>query len=369
MRNWKWRLFIVLTFAFMSAYPIYTNYYRGKAVLQLSRHQAFLNGSSIFFNPWQYRVLSPLLVEATFVVFDYTVFRVIDFSELSKVNLIQGPEDKVAAERDISRKANIIKHNIVFAFFRFVQNVIILYLSYLYFMLFVRNRLFGFFGVLFVSLIMGNAVVDSDLSFNVYMDIIFFLLAGIVIAKPCNDWWILPITVLGALNRETSALIPAMYFFSRGGWVHYPDVLRVLPGRRPFLITSLSAVCFVLIFVLIRLYYGYKSPEEWHIPTGWEMLKMNLFSNESIKSYMELFAVFAVMPILCLLIFKRMNLILRIFFLTIVPVWFAINFWHGIVSESRIFLVPTLLVFLPATLELIDRGWEDDSVKSGQVAD
>ena len=358
-KTWLKAIFVIIMFAWMATYPIYTNYFRGKAILQYDRHHEFLAGESIFFNPWQYRVLSPLLVEGIYQLCDHTVFKLIDLSALASTDFIEGPEDVQPKKSEVARKVKIIQYNLVFVGFRFLQNLLILYLSFQYLSLFVRNKTFVFFTLMFISLIMGNAVVDSDLSFNVYTDIILFLWAGIAIFRSFNYWWIFLITILGALNRETSALIMLMFFFSKTRWEDLPNVVKVfLSDRKAFLVTLLSGIFFVSIFAAIRMHYGYRSPDEWHIPTGWPMLKMNLFSQQSIKSYMELFAVFGLMPIWCLLIFKEMNFFLRVFFVVIIPVWFFINFWYGIVSESRIFLVPTLLVFLPAVMEYIDRKWQ-----------
>jgi hypothetical protein len=49
----------------------------------------------------------------------------------------------------------------------------------------------------------------SDFQFNTFFDIMFYLLAGLVVFAGRYKW-IVPITILGALNRETSALIPVL---------------------------------------------------------------------------------------------------------------------------------------------------------------
>src|SRR5690606_1727339 len=154
-----------------------------------------------------------------------------------------------------------------------------------------------------------NAVVESDLSFNLYTDVILFLCAAIVIIKKESGWWILVLTILGSANRETSLFIPVMYYFAEVRWNQWPNVKKVFfSNERAFYVTALSTVAYVIIFFAIRSYYGFKSTDtDWHIQPGLELLKYNLFSSNSIRSYMELFAVFGLFPLWCLFLLKKMN--------------------------------------------------------------
>ena len=53
----------------------------------------------------------------------------------------------------------------------------------------------------------------SDIQFNTFFDVTFYLLAGLCILQK-RFVWIVPITLLAALNRETSGLIPFLLMFS-----------------------------------------------------------------------------------------------------------------------------------------------------------
>ena len=48
-----------------------------------------------------------------------------------------------------------------------------------------------------------HSFFNSDLSFNTFSDILFYLIAGLLILAR-RDMWILPLSVLAILNRETS---------------------------------------------------------------------------------------------------------------------------------------------------------------------
>ncbi len=76
------------------------------------------------------------------------------------------------------------------------------------------NNWLVFFGLIFISLSMGNGVIASDLTFNTYLDINFYLLSACIIVYKKSPAWLLPIIFLAALNRETSMMIPFLFFIS-----------------------------------------------------------------------------------------------------------------------------------------------------------
>ena len=162
---------------------------------------------------------------------------------------------------------------------------------------------------------MGNSVVDSDLSFNTYLDVILYLWAGLVIMKNLNGWWILLITLLGALNRETSVFIPAMYFMSKADWAFWPNMSKVFFGnRKALVVTFVCAIAYVAIFFGLRLYYGTQPLEAWRVGPGWPMIKLNKLSRASVKTYMEFFGVFAFLPIWAVFVLKYTDTRLKILF-------------------------------------------------------
>lgn len=338
-------------------YPVYRNYYNGLGMEQYERFKNFKAHNSMFFNPWQYRVLCPYMIEATYQVFDHTLFNLVDFSKVS-VNPPQNSGEKNPVTQKLieqSGNAEFFKYNIVFVLFRFLQHVAIFYLAFRYFRAFTSNRALAFLGIMLAALFMGNAVADSDLSFNTYMDVILYLSLGIVIVESLSYWWVVALTVIGAFNRETSLLIPVIFLASKVNFDLWPNVFKILfSNKKALWLTALSGVLFVIIFVSIRSYFGYRPPTVWRVPAGLPMLKLNLLSSVSVKTYMEMFGIFGVLPIWALSIFRQMNPHLKVFFITLIPIWFGIHLWSVVSYQSRLFLVPTLLVFIPAILERIE---------------
>ena len=72
------KLILIFLLCWMASYSIYTSYYKAYAVEQYERYKAHIEGHSMFFNPWQYRVLCPLLIEGIYEVFDNTVYKVVE---------------------------------------------------------------------------------------------------------------------------------------------------------------------------------------------------------------------------------------------------------------------------------------------------
>lgn len=361
-----------LIIAWMAMYPIYTSYYKAYAIEQYERHRAHMEGHSMFFNPWQYRVLCPMLIEGIYQVFDHTVYRVVP---VHGVNL--GLPGDTSGKNDVTQKMVVmlknpefIKYSIVFVGFRFLLNILVLWLAFQYLSLFVRNRLMVWMSIMLLVLFMGNSVVDSDLTFNTYMDIAVYLMAGLVIMKGYNYWWILPITIVGVLNRETSILIPALFFCAKTDWSKWPRIGKILfYDSRAFIVTAVSYTAFVIIFVYIRMYYGYEPQSTWRMAAGWPMLKLNLFSAVSVKTYMEMFGVLGFLPIWCILFFKSMNKRLKIFFLVLVPIWFGVHIASAIGYQTRLFLVPVVMVFLPAVFEHIEQSYVAASQRKVKFAE
>lgn len=357
-KQWVNRGLIMLAICWMSVYPIYTSYYKANAIEQYQRHKDFLVGVSLFHNPWQYRVLCPIVIEGTYQVMDHTIFKVF---EVKGINL--GLPGDVGGKNEVTQKLihhlknpEFIKYTIVFLGFRFALQVTLLLLLYHFLSLFVSSVSLKWIGLIMSSLFMGNGVVDSDMTFNTYLDIIVYLWAGIVIVKNYSPWWIVLITVVGVLNRETSILVPVLYFMAQINWNAWPSFRKILPNDwKPYAIAAISGVMFVALFIVIRWYQGYQPQSSWRVEAGWPMLKLNLFSSVSIKTYMELFGIFAIFPLWTFFVIRDSNRYLKIFFWTLVPVWFGIHFVAAIAYQTRLFLVPTLLVLLPGVLEYIER--------------
>jgi len=281
--------------------------------IQLSRHIDVLNG--IAPNPWQYRVLSEWIAEA----FIY-----------------------------ISARLLLLDHAAYMAFWglRVLQNLILLSMAYLYFTRLGITKTASVYGIFLLAGGMLHVFHESDLSFNTYFDVIFYLLAGILILNR-KYAWVPVLMVAAALNRETSAMIPVLLII--WAWLGRPS------DRAKALISGLmSLFVWVLIFTALHLYYPNApifNKITGNISPGWELLRYNL----SVPQMpILLFQTLGFSPLVAVITQRYWHLFVRICFLSLVPVWILVHAFGGVWAETRIFLVLLAVVFIPATLPLID---------------
>jgi len=273
---------------------------------QFERHQAILEGRAG--NPWQYRVLAPYLLNEIIKIF---------------TNLH-------------------INHavSIAFIFLRVVQDTFILLLAYAYYRELGLSLPYALIGMALLAWGISNSYFDSDLAFNTFFDIIFYLLAGLCILKG-KYIWIVPITLLAALNRETSGLIPFLLLIS---------VFMLQKGslRKVMPVFIIALATYVAIFIALRFIYG---KQELFIPyghpPGLNLLQYNLFRTET---WRQLIGTLSIIPIIAVIGYKKWPLQLRIFFWAIVPIWLVVHAFSAIMAESRLFLVPQAMVFIPGAL-------------------
>lgn len=315
---------------FMGAYPIYTNLQYGLAYLQYDRHQNWLRGESDFFNPWQYRVFCPLVIEGCYQVYTYTIDRVI-------------PVEKIFP----NKKPDVLRYYIIFISFRFALHVLIFWLCIRFYQYFIKNKWLIYFGLGLLVLSMGNAVYDSDFSFNNYVNVVLYLWMGIIIIEHKSPWWLIPIMTIGALNRETSLLIPVIYWFV----VAFKINKLQKPDNKVNLATFLSLVSFTFLFWSIRQYFGYQEPILYNPLEG---LPLNLVTSQG---YLEIFGLTSICSFWTLLHWGKGSRILKIIFIALIPIWFLVHFSVAAIWESRLFLVPMVLLFLPMTLETLEKSY------------
>jgi hypothetical protein len=297
---------------------------------QFQRHLDVLQGTAI--GHWQYRVLPDYLVEI-----------LIQFYRQSGIS-----------------------HPVASAFtsFRFMQGVLIFLTCHFYYRRLGLSAVHSLMGLGILAWGMTHANHDSDLQFNLYFDVFFYLAAGIVIING-RYLWIIPITILAALNRETSGLIPvlllACYLPSRTTKPPYFEIKKVL--KRPVVVSLISLALYIMIVLGLRAALGPRPP--WQ-PYGYtpgffgDVLSYNLFRS---ITWIQVFATLGIMPILALMSFKKWPRHLKVYFWVIVPFWFFINAFYGTMAESRLFLVPQAMIFIPGALFLLQYASDkvDDS--------
>ncbi len=282
---------------------------------QLIRHDAVLQGQAP--NPWQYRVFSEYLAEGFVRLF-----------QLLKI------QDAIGFG---------------FIFLRVLQNIAIFLLAFALYQKVSVSKVISLTGMLLLASSMKNAFYDNDLSFNTYFDLIFYLLAVILILNR-KYYWIILVTALAALNRETSGLIP---FLTLAALVD-----ERLPLHKKLLPFLLSAAVFAAIFFELHILYPNRPL---YIPygqvSGYPMLIYNVTRS---FTWDQLFYTLGLIPAIGLLFIFNWPRLWQRFFLIMCPAWFAIHFVLSIAGETRLFLVPQAVIFIPGVLftvkYLIDRN-------------
>lgn len=359
----RWRIvFLAFCFSLLSIYPVYRNFYYSNGLLTYERHRAVIEGHSDFYNPWQYRVLSPFTIEGIMWVYNHTVDKVFPIEKKFQIHIES--DSGISAGTDellkLTHTPGVMKYMLVFTLFRFIEHFFIFYLAWRLWNYFVKSKWLIFFGINFLALAFGNAVTAADLSFNTYLDIIFYLITANLIVYNKNKMWLFLIVPLAAFNRETGLLIPALYFISEMDFsqfsLHKENRKKaVFPKRNVWISTIALYAIFMAIFVALRWYYGYVPQQVWKAKAGWAMLKLNLFSAVGVKAYLELIGTFGVIPFIILYKFKVFPHLLKKWFLFLVPVWFTVHYISVVAYQTRLFMVPVILIFMPMILWLIER--------------
>lgn len=366
--------FICLCFAILSVLPIYRSFYYSNGLLTYERHKALIAGQSEFFNPWQYRVLCPFTIEGIMWVYNHTIDKVFPIEDKIHFSIqdTSGTEAQTDTFVELMETPGVMKYILIFSLFRMLEHFFIFYLSWRLWNYFVKGKWLIFFGINFLALALGNSVTAADLSFNTYMDIIFYLLTANLILYKWNRNWLFLIVPLAALNRETGMLIPALYFISETDFSRFSfrklNIKGIgFPKLNTWVFTAALYAIFIAIFFGLRAYYGYQPQQQWKVPSGLPMLKLNLFSAVGAKAYMELLATFAVIPLIILYKFRTFPHLLKKWFIFLVPVWFGVHYISVVAYQTRLFMVPMVLIFLPMILWLIEQEITQRNVKTGQT--
>jgi hypothetical protein len=225
---------------------------------------------------------------------------------------------------------------------RVLQNLVIFALMWL------LLRRFGFggrasaLGLGLLAWAMTQSLFNTGLSFNTYGDLAFYLAAAILILDR-RYTWVVPLTVLAALNRETSGLIPVMLIAVAVAYgVRTPD------GRRALRSGLAALVAFVVTVVAVRLVVG-SAPlfKPFGLSPGWDYVSYNLHQG---LTWEYLFRTLNIVPLIALTAVRQWPRELKAFAVAIVPVWLVIHLCASILAESRLLLVPLAVVFIPGAL-------------------
>jgi hypothetical protein len=274
---------------------------------QIERHLAVLEGSAG--NPWQYRVLAPFLI-------DQWIRSLANF----------GVEDPVAIG--------------LISFRVFQDSVVLLMAFFLYRKLRLSSAL-SLTGMAVLAWGMATSHYDSDLQFSTFFDVLFYLVAALCVVHR-KFWMMVPIVALAALNRETSGLLLIVVLMAPFFAVPRESIRRNL---YPFFV---AAIVFFAIFCGLRFVF----PDQnlivpyGHEP-GFDLLSHNLFR---LVTWRQLVGTLSVFPLIALMGYRYWRPEIRLLFWVIVPVWFGVHAVGSVMAETRLFLVPQAVVFIPGAL-------------------
>jgi hypothetical protein len=278
--------------------------------VQWERTQEVMRGESG--TPWQYRLFTESIVTGTVRLCEY-----------------------LGMERPVA---------VAFVAVRLVQNTLAFSLALVFFGLLgipLRNALLGI-GLLGWG--MGHALYDGDLTFNTYTDMSIFLTAGsLIITK--RFYWLIPLMCIAPFNRETSGCIPFMLLFSQLRWEKGRPVL----DRQVLLIFLITLATWASIIAGLRLVYGVRP---YIVPTAGvsPILPLLTYNLTWWRTWVFLFATMGILPLLALGSWKAWPQDLKRFFFAVAPVWFPLHFALAHAPETRLFLVPHVLLFVPGAL-------------------
>ena len=229
-----------------------------------------------------------------------------------------------------------------FLSFRVLQNAAIFGLSWLLYRRLGASRYVAAFGLALVAWALTQSLYHSGLAFDTYGEVIVYLAAGVLILDR-RYAWIVPLTIVGTINREECGLVALMLMA-----VAIPLGPRTREGRRVLLLGGAALVAWAATYGIVRLIVG---PGELILPygkhIGLEILQFNVTHG---VTWENLFRTWTIVPLLALWQWRRWPRTLQLFGIAVVPIWLTVHFFAALVAETRLMLVPFVLVFVPGAL-------------------
>jgi hypothetical protein len=309
--NKTWFFLLIISCALLSGFTVYDQVFHRTGLdyildEQLRFHRGVIEGTSV--NPWQYRILVPYLIELARTIFNFLGL------EISYLRTFFG--------------------------LRLFQNLLIFYLFARYLTRLRVNRKLTLIGLALLAWGFTYSGYASQLAFDTYFDILFYLIAVLLVLE-YKYIWLIPLSIIAAFNRETGIFIPALLLIYQ-----YKSNLREFIKQREFRISAIGLLLFITIFVTLRMWYG---PRDYlkDLSPGISLLKNNI---TDFYSYFSIFATYTIIPVLALIHYKNWPEMLQRFFWIMVPIWIAVHLFTSVIAEARLFLVPYILILLPAAL-------------------
>lgn len=232
---------------------------------------------------------------------------------------------------------------VTFVAIRVAQNFALFLLAFLLYRRLGIGAYAAILGLMALTWGMTQANYGTDLAFDAYTDILCYLLAALLLLAR-RFGWLVPLTALAALNRETSGLIPVMVVASGTTLRPRLGIDRAFAGP-----AGMALAIYVLIVGGLRLWYGSQPWVGWEagasVPFGF--LKYNLTHH---IAWGHTAGVLGIVPLLALACYRVWHPDLRAWFWAVVPAWALLHLFLAPLDESRVVLLPQVLVFIPGML-------------------
>ncbi|HET9328174.1 MAG TPA: hypothetical protein VFQ05_15510 [Candidatus Eisenbacteria bacterium] len=306
-------LWVTGTALLLSVFTVYLHLKElGRAYVleyQVPRHLAMLAGTAG--NPWQYRVFSAWVVEGF-------------HQALATVGIHDPLIAAFIAVRVLAETAMFI---VAWRYWRSLD----------------LSSAASFMGLALLGWSVSYSNFGSDLQFNTYFDVLFYLVAGWLVVRG-RLGWLLPLTAVAALNRETSGFIPLLALAT------WPGATREARGHA-LRMAAAGILIYAVMFIGLRLSYG---KQELIVPYGHEPgLDLFMYNLTRARTWVQLVGTFSILPFMALAARSRWPAWLRSFFWMLVPAWLLVHWFGAVMSETRLLLVPLALAILPAALFLL----------------
>lgn len=226
-----------------------------------------------------------------------------------------------------------------FLLFRLLQNGAVFLLAGWYYRRLGIGPAGALIGVSLLAWAFTHSLHGADLMLSRYMEVSLFLCAALCIVAN-RPMWVVVVAAAAALNRETGVLLAAMLAGSAA---------VVAAGgadrQRGMAATGLSLAAYALMAVGLRMAFVQQPPAA--LVPGVGLLAANVRNWES---WIQLFSVVSVLPVVALATFRRWPDALRGICAGLVPAWFLWQFVAARTVEGSLYLVPLAVVFIPGAL-------------------
>lgn len=240
---------------------------------------------------------------------------------------------------------------------RILQNIVLFLVALGFWRRLGLSTYIGLLGLSGLAWAMTQANYNSDLAVNTYTNITFYLLGAWALAAG-RPGWMVPLTLLGALNRETIGLLPIM---TLAAGLSFSPRMRIAPEY--LRAGSVANALYILVFAGLRLWFGTRG---WVVHPdgaiqGPALLAYNLTFD---RTWLHLAGTWGILPIIALFGYGAWPPILRAFFWSLVPAWVVIHFFLSAIAETRMMLVPFVVVFIPAALWVIQASRREERTEA-----